>query len=362
MFDELIHAVLDQWAHITVGIFAGVGFAKLLSVLIPLIPALYGIYIKWRNSGYRLVDRLEEFLAEQESKVAVSRQQLADVLQRPSIDRDEMRTAFDERSLKKIVRKMDWGFGTAAPNDLAGAVVVSSKQAELARVQAKEHEDRQALAHLLMGAKAAARQIDDPARRNAARSEALAAFDRALKINPRDADALEYSIMMLLELREPSIALDRIKALHSLRAKGGGGSSLGRAYRLEAMAYERLSPPKYKRAYGALLKAVSELPPGLMIDRGLLYEHLAKIATKLNYSDAVGRHLDMAWTCYNEMTNTPEGKSGCNRVSAELSAIENSKPDEEKSHSLVLIPLPDPSTQASRPSSIFARSTTEPNG
>ncbi len=330
MFEELVHAVLEQWAHITVAIFAGVGFAKVLSVLIPLFPAAYGIYIKWRNSGYRLVDRLEEFLTAQEAKVSISRGQLASLLQRPPIDHDETRTAFDERAVRKIVRKMEWGFGTAAPNDLTGAVAVSSKRAELAMKHAKEHVERQALAHLLIGAAAAARQLDDPARRNAARSEALEAFDNALKINPRDTEALEYSIMMLLELNEPSIALERIRTLISLRRKEVSGANLGRAHRLEAMAYEKLSPPKNRLAYDALRRAVNELPPGMMIDRGLLYEHLAKIARKLNYPDAPERYLKMAWDCYREMQSAPEGKKGCNRVSAELTVIENAKPDEPK--------------------------------
>jgi tetratricopeptide (TPR) repeat protein len=264
MFDELIHAVLAQWAHITIAIFAGIGFAKILSVLIPLIPEAYGVYIKWRNSGYRLVDRLEEFLTDQELKISTSRSELANLLQRPPIDHDEMRTAFDEKAVRKIVRKMEWGFGTAAPNDLVGAVTISGKRAALARKQAKEHEERQALAHLLLGAKAAARQTDDPTRRNAARSEALEAFDRALRINPRDADALEYSIMMLLELNEPSVALERLKTLISLRNKEGEGTGLGRAHRLEAMVYENLSPPKNGLAYGALRRAVNELPPGIL--------------------------------------------------------------------------------------------------
>lgn len=363
MFEELVHAVLEQWAHITVAIFAGVGFAKVLSVLIPLLPAAYGIYIKWRNSGYRLVDRLEEFLTDQEAKVAVSRSQLAKLLHRPPIDNSAPHTAFDGKALRKIVRKLDWGFGTAAPNDLSGAVLVSGKRAALARKQAKEHDERQALAHLLLGAKAAAQQIEDPARRNAARSEALEEFDNALKINPRDPEALEYSVMMLLELNEPNVALERIKTLISLRKKEEYGANLGRAHRLEALAYENQTPPKNKSAYEALLKAVDELPPGMMIDCGLIYEHLAKIAQKLNFTDAPERHLRRAWDCYHKMRNSGEGQKGLLRVSADLSTIQSAKGDGAKGPKLAVL-ASSPTQDAPRPtkaSSLFSRLTTKPS-
>ncbi|MBS0231888.1 MAG: hypothetical protein JSR99_00195 [Proteobacteria bacterium] len=338
MFDgEIFQFVSESGDHVVQFFSSGWDASKAISVLIAALSALASIFVKWRNSGYRLVDRLEECLTGQETKISVARGQLANLLQRPPIEHDQTRTAFDEKSVRKIVRKMEWGFGTAAPNDLVGAVAVSSKQAELARRQAKEHQERQALAHLLLGAKAAARLIDDSARRSAVRSQALEEFDSALRINPRDADALEYSIMMLLELNEPSVALERLKTLIPLRRKEGG-AGLGRAHRLEAMAYENLSPPKNRPAYEALRRAVSELPPGMTIDCGLLYEHLAKIAQKLNYPDAPERYLNMAWDCYRKMQNSSEGKKGCQRVSTELTVIENAKPDDANSHSLVLVP------------------------
>ena len=364
MFEELIHAILEQWAHVTVALFAGLGVAKILSVLIPIAPAAYGIYVKWRNSGYRLVDRLDEFLAEQETKVSISRRRLSGLLQSPPIDHTEARTAFQSRALSKALRKMDWGFGTAAPNDLSGAVMLSAKRAEAARKLSKEHEAREALAHLLQGAKAAARQIDDPAHRCAARSEALEEFDKALKINPRDADALEYSAMMLLELNEPNVAMERIDDLISLRKREADGGNLGRAHRLEALAYENMVPPKNIPAYRALLRAVMELPPGSMIDCAVIYEHLAIIAQKLGYPDAPERHLRKAWDCYHKMRDTAEGTKGFHRVSTKLAAIESTKPEDESNYSLTLISLDadqgDP--RPARTPSLFSKLTTKPNG
>lgn len=340
MFEELIHAILDQWAHIAVTVFAGVGIAKILSVVIPLFPAAYGIYIKWRNSGYRLVDRLEEFLAEQETKVSTSRGHLAELLQRPPLNLSEKQTAFQAKALSKALHKMDWGLGTAAPNDLTGAVTLSGKRAEFARKLAKEHDERKALAHLLLGAKAAARQIDDPTRRNAARSEALEEFDNALKINPRDVDALEYSAMMLLELNEPNVAMERIEDLISLRKKEKDGANLGRAYRLEALAYENQVPPRNRAAYEALLRAIDELPPGLMLDCALIYEHLANIAQKLNYPAAPAQHLKRAWSCYHTLRNSNDGENGLHRVSTKLDDLNRSKPDSDNASTSAEPPLP----------------------
>jgi tetratricopeptide (TPR) repeat protein len=322
MFDELFHSIMEQWSNFAVTFFAGAGAPKVLGFLIPIIPACYGVFIKWRTSGYRLVDRLEEFTNSQDERLQKSRAQLSALVEFPLPDRLTDRPIFAPRALSKALRGMNWGFGIAATNNLAEAARLSADRARFSEILGKEHQQREALAHLLLGAKAASRQSGDPRERNAARSEALDQFDKALAIDSNDADALEYSGMMLLELNEPAMALQRFENLIECR-KSVGGVNLARAYRLKAMANEQQVPPKNTLAYEALTRAIQELPPGCTLDHALTYEHLAMAAQKLSYSAKHLQHLRKAWTFYHTLRNSIEGKNGLDRVSAKLAKLDD---------------------------------------
>ena len=251
MAGEFLHLILETWAAIVAKFIPGVEASKVLSVLVPLAPAVYGIVIKWKNSGYRRLDRLEEFLAEQEKRVAGARAELSAIAQVPSPAKPLNEPAFNSRELGRALRKMHWGYGSAATNDLVGAVGISAERAKLAKAQAEDHEKRQALGHLLLGARAASKDITDTNARNAMRSKALAEFERALEINPKDVQALEYAGLVLLEIANPAGALERFNELIDLR-RAEGGANLARAYRLQASAFENLPSPLNGNANNAL--------------------------------------------------------------------------------------------------------------
>ncbi|RUP10122.1 hypothetical protein [Hyphomicrobium sp.] len=323
MFDELLHAIMEQWAHVAVAFFAGLGVAKILSVVIPLFPAAYGVYIKWRNSGYRLADRLEEFLGDQEGRLKNTRSQLSALVQYPSPARSLEDPFFPRRRLNRALRKMNWGLGSAAVNDLAGAVQICAKREQLSRELAEEHKRRQVLAHLLLGARAASREIRDPLERSAARAEALAHFERALELNPGDGEALEYSGLMCLELANPAGALTRFSNLVQLR-QAEGGVALARAYQLQATAYQSLSIPQPLNANNALTSALNCLPPNGGLERAHLHKQQGNARLKLGNIPSANGSYQQALTIYQSLRATADGQAGLSRVNAAIAQINRS--------------------------------------
>jgi len=321
MFDELIHAIMEQWSNIAIGFFSGVGVAKILSILIPLLPASYGIFIKWRTSGYRLVDRLDEFIQAQDERLNSVRAQLSALVSVPEPESAADKPVFSPRPLGRALRKMNWGFGAAATSNLVDAARLSADRARLSEKLWREHQRRAALAHLLLGAKAASRDIADPHERNAVRSEALEHFDRALTIDAKDVEALEYSGMMLLELNEPKMALQRFEDLAECRKDESPSVDLARALRLQAVALERQVPRRNTGVYDVLIRASQMLPPGCTIEHARVHEHLALASERLNYTKRYEQTLQRAWSLYHTLRNSSDGQKGLERVSARLAAL-----------------------------------------
>lgn len=321
MVGEFLHLMFETWAAIVTNFIPGVEASKVLSILVPLAPAAYGILVKWRNSGYRRLDRLEEFLAEQEKRVEFARAQLSAIAQVPSPAKSIGEPAFDPRALGRALRKMHWGYGSAATSELAGAVVVSAERAKLARAQADDHERRQALAHLLLGARAASKNVSDTSARNALRATALSEFDKALEINPKDLQALEYAGLVLLEIANPAGALERFSELIELRQREGG-ANLARAYRLQASAFENLPIPLNGNANNALSSAVQHLPEDAALDLARTHEHQGVVRMKMrNANAAANRSFQKALTFYDSMKDTSDGRNGLARVSALLATL-----------------------------------------
>lgn len=320
MDGEFIHVVLEIWAGLTEGVLAGGTAAKIASFLIPALPASYGIYVKWRNSGYRLVDRLEEFLESQDKHIEDSRNKLAALVATPSPVRPLDKPAINARSLNRTIRKLNWGYGRAASNELRGVTHVIEQQARLAKQQNEQHQKRHALAQLLLGARCASRNASNANERNAARAEALAHFEKALEIDPNDALAIEYSGMMLLELSNPAGALDYFDKLVELR-KEDGGDQLARAHRLQATAYECLPQPMYGNANSALISAVKAISPDSTIERALTHEQHAAVRMKLETFGVANGSLQSALKIYLSLRNTAEGREGLDRVNAAINEL-----------------------------------------
>lgn len=294
--------------------------ARAIPIIFAALTFLTSVYLKYRNSGFRLVDRLEEFITAQEQELTQARLQLLKLVEVPSPVRSLDSPAIDTRTLDRTLRKMNWGFGKASVGDLEDAKRVSFDQARLAEAQSAQHTRRRALAHLLLGARSAARNYADPIKRNEARSAALAEFNMALDIDPKDADALEFSGMMLLELCNPAGARDRFDELIKLRAKSGG-EALGRAYRLLAAANENLPTPRLLNASNALTEALKHIPEKMALEKAATHEHQGMLRTKLRQLSAANTSYQNALAIYLGMKATKSGQEGLARASAGIAEI-----------------------------------------
>ena len=336
MFEDLIHAIAEQWSHVAVTFFNGIEAPKILSVLIPLGPATYGIYIKWRNSGYRMVDRLEEFVKAQDKRLNRARDELRSVVRYPSPSATTEDTLFAGRRLGRTLRRMEWGFGSVAVGNLLEAVDMSAKREELTRKLASEHGRRRALAHLLLGAKHASSFPADPLKRNSERIRALENFDAALEINPDDDEALEYAGLMCLELANPLAAVERFERLIELR-KMSGDRLLWRAYQLQATAYERLPSPNYRDANKALIDAVKCYDlGGAPLERAHLHEQHGNVRVKCSAFIVANQSFQSAQGIYEKFQDTAEGKAGLERVTQAIARLNTAQQIDDGSASPVM--------------------------
>ena len=323
---ELVRVMLENATHGWELFSSNWDPAKAVPIAFAALSFLWSIYIKWRNSGYRMYDRLEEFLRAQENKIDGARDRISTIVEVPSPARPLDVPAFGLHLLDRILGQINWGYGSASANDLLGAVRLSKQQAELSTRQSKEHRSRQALAHLLLGAREASKNHRDATKRHSARAAALEHFDKAIEINADDCDAIEYSGMMLLELEKADLALQRFDELVELRKKNGG-HALSRAYRLQATASEKLAQPKNLNAYGALVRAINALPPEAVLDRALTHEHLAMVSSKLKYTDKVDTNFQAAWSLFNSLRKTAAGQAGMQRVSSKVADLNRTQAD-----------------------------------
>lgn len=326
MFDELIHAIMEQWSNFAVNFFAGIDAPRVLGFLIPVVPACYGIYVKWRNSGYRLLDRLDEFLDQQEKRLVGSRKTLATLFDCPSPAHGPEQPVFNAKNLSRALRKMNWGYGFAAVNDLKSAVAVSAAQAARAQTQIDEFQKRRALAHLLLGAKEASRNLRDRQARRASREAALEQFDRAIGIDGNDTDAIEYAGMMLLELGNPAGALGRFNQLIELRGPEGG-VALARAYRLLAIAHANMPTPQYAHANAALGNALNAFPAGTGLEKALTHEQRGNVRVSLGFHSAANGNFQEALTLYQSIRTTQEGRAGLDRVTRAIANLNREQSD-----------------------------------
>ncbi len=293
---------------------------KAVMIAFTALSSLAGIYIKWRNSGYRLHNRLDEFLAQQEHRLDDSRRQLAELFEHPAPGRLEEKPSFNSKSLTRTLRKMNWGFGLAGSNELGSAARTTAEQVKLSRKMTKEHQNRQALAHMLLGAREASRPVADPAKRAEFRSRALDHFNKALELNAKDADALEYSAMMMLELLNAPEALDRFNRLVKLREKDGG-IALARAYRLVATASMKLARPRCRPAVSALNAALQHIPGDAPLTRAAILEQLGDVRKCWEVYDAASQSYQQAWAIYRRLPSLAAAQEGARRVKTAIDDI-----------------------------------------
>lgn len=320
MWDELVHAVMEQWSHGAQQFFGDVGAAKIWAFAIPLLPAIYGVWIKWRNTGYRQLDRLHEFLDKQDRRLDGARKKLIDAAVIPPAHSPYETPIFVDRVLNRSLRNLGWGFGTASVGNLAEASQLSADQATLSERQSTDHRKRQALAHLMLGAKAAAQTSKNSATRISYLRTALDEFQKALNLDRMDAEALQYSGLVLLQLGRPDEAAERFKTLIEVRHRSGGGKPLAEAHRLRATAFENWhKDSKLFAASGELTKAINAMPPGLTFELALLHEHQGWVRLKMGAQSAKAS-FDTAAFLFGKV-DTKEGKAGELRVVDALSVL-----------------------------------------
>ncbi|MBX9683783.1 MAG: hypothetical protein K2X41_08345 [Hyphomicrobium sp.] len=318
--EEFWHALLEQWSHGATQIFEQIGAAKVWAFAIPLVPAAYGVWVKWRNSGYRMLDRLEEFVKQQEKRVKDAREELAKHAVIPLAYSPHDQPAFNARGLAISIRKMNWGFGPTSVGKLHEAAQVSAQRALLSKQQSEEHLKRQALVHLLIGAKEAARDLKDPQVRASVRGAALKEFEKALAISPDDPDALQYSGLMLLQLARPVEAADRFTRLVELR-QSADGKLLADAYRLLATAYENYpGNGKLRLASGELTRALRAASAENILELALIHEHQGWVRKKMRAQKAIDSFREAA-RLFATLEANADGRDGARRVTEAIALL-----------------------------------------
>ena len=283
-----------------------------------------GIYLKYRTSGRQLVKRMLEFIHSGEKRLAEARQTLGAMAVLPSPALPEGTPVFPQHVLAPALKRMKWGRTQAASGALARAIAVAEERTRIALARAEHQRKEQALAHLMLGAINASRQIVDPSEAAHSRALALAEFDKALAIDPEDLDGLQYAGLMLLQMTNAAGALERFNRLIELSADASHALRLARAYRLQASAYASLPTPRLGNANSSLIGSLAAYPNSAdPIEVANTHEQHGDVRTKLKTYGVANQSYQHALTIYHAHRVTDAGADGIKRVGGKIAGLNN---------------------------------------
>ena len=309
----------------TIPVFRLVQF--LLAVFGGIITAI-GFYKSWRFAERRIGSRLDEFLDKERAKLKCVRQSIRHARgEAGSIYTDEgkIRTNGDLRfALNNIRRNSLFNI----EEELTRAIKVTSIREELAREKLDLHEKQRAIAYILLGA-----QAEDKGRFH----EALSYFERALEIDGKDVEALEYSGVQLMKLGDPSGALNHFKTLEQL----AGDSDLlmnARSLRLQGQAYALPPLEQVGNSNTAYRKAIKAFPKsGPLLEIAFIHELRGDVNLKFNppqitqakksYSSALSRYSQLMELKNEQEEEARVGVAQINKKLAKLTAQPTLQPN-----------------------------------
>lgn len=168
------------------------------------IGTIFGIVIKWRNSGKNRAKRLEEYLEERERRIYGARSDLREITARPQVQQanDQSRhRIFKHNSLQKMAKKKGWVHIFGAKSQLPPAMDRASDGIRVARRAEATAEHELFLARLTHGA--TKDSLGD-------HYGALTCFDSALSLRPDDLQALEFAGVQLTLIGSAASAIEHL--------------------------------------------------------------------------------------------------------------------------------------------------------
>jgi tetratricopeptide (TPR) repeat protein len=188
MYFEWLEPLLPRFFEL-MGILVNVEWtfdkiAALVGSVAGVLGAVISVWIRWRNTGRRRVERLLDFIKEEETRLESVDAELARLVQRPIPTRLKGSGVFPARKLGRLLRSKNWGVRFFAASSVEKSILNAQNQRNLSLKRAEYYLNEKFLAHILRGA------IADS---NRDYEEALDQFKQALEIKPDDLQALEYA-------------------------------------------------------------------------------------------------------------------------------------------------------------------------
>ncbi len=296
---------------------------KLLIAFAGLAISAYGVWKTWLYAETRIGTRLDEYLNRENDRLDGVREQLRaglDEQKRPTISTHKI---YSNRELNSALRAMKFGSLGRAKKKLHRSIRLSRLKRRLAEGRSKKHAQQIVLANLLQGALLDA---------EGDHAGALASFESVLKINPNDAEAIQYAGLQYLRLGQPVRALDLFSELLRL-AKSTENSLLEfHAYRNLGICYEAPQLKQPGNSNSAFIKAIRAFPnTGRQIDLADVHEKraLANFKIKGNLKQA-GNSATDALTVYSSVQRSggedaKEANQGLDRIHKLLKLIDDKK-------------------------------------
>lgn len=306
----------ELWSYLTS--VDGAKFLSAIAAFVTILSGGYGFLKAYRYGERQIGYRLAEFLAKEEKRLAEARQTLGTLVQRPNPSQNPELSVFPRRALKRSLRRMGWGM-LGTEDNVAAAATRCEQQATLARRQTIIHEKEQALSYLLLGAIADA-QSDH--------AGAFAEFEKALRLDEEDVEALEYAGLQLLKLGNPIGASEYFGKLAAIAASRGDQSLAARAYQQQALAYEQRT--NLVQANSLLVSAISAFPMNAdPLELAFAHEQHGRVRKKARYNNA-NQSLQRALVLFSGLNTTMEGRKGVERINQAIKELNDQAAQQDR--------------------------------
>ena len=270
--------------------------ARFLAPIITILGGAYAIIHKWNYNKSRMHIHIDNFITRENENLQGSRAKLAKTLERPGPSHKFGSPIFRKTKLQPALKRMNWdqlkwGKPKWSPmnrsdDNLESELTELENQLKTwGNVQA-HYNEREAQAHLLRGAIAAARAAHAKASKNDAWNDTLRAFkhfEAAHELNKKDPEALEYMGHMRVRLGQHELAIIDFENLASLVPEEVERSiRRARALKFQAEVNECKDPPALQRANGLLRDALAALPENdPLIERAEIHEMQGRVRKQI---------------------------------------------------------------------------------
>jgi tetratricopeptide (TPR) repeat protein len=282
--------------------------------------SILGFYKAWRYAESRLGERLKGFLAREEEKLAVARLEVKRMRGERSAVRHARPKLFSNHELRQALRHVRTRRFTSAETLLNDALLRTKEREDLAFGQTELHKKQRAMAHLLLGAIADAKNDHQ---------SALTHFQTAYDIDGNDVEALEYVGMQLMKMGNAAQALLEFVKLKDIAVARGDALLTAHAYRNCGLAHEALAVPSTFNANFAYKDAIEAFPAnGPVMEIAYIHELRGNANIKLRYWPLANTSLMQALQRYSQVHLAGNGEkdeaaAGAKRIQEALVTLKN---------------------------------------